>query len=94
MWINPPTKVTLQQPTLMLRGTQNDSTATLRIFDKAEAVVPGGPYPVEFSNTDPGTATVSPTLKAGYNKVCVWVAGGSPNVPESINCVPIAYLPP
>jgi hypothetical protein len=94
MWIDPPTKVTVQQPMLMLRGTQNDSTATLRVFDKNDAVVPGGPYPVEFSNTDPGVATVMPTLKAGFNKVCVWVAGGSPSIDESVNCVHIAFLPP
>jgi hypothetical protein len=94
MWIDPPTKVTVQQPMLMLRGTQNDATATLRVFDKTDAVVPGGPYSVEFSNTNPGVATVMPTLKAGFNKVCVWVLDGSPNVDESVNCVHIAYLPP
>jgi hypothetical protein len=94
MWINPPTKVTLQQPILNLRGTQNDSTATLRVFDKNDAVVPGGSVPVEFSNTDPGLATVTPTLKAGFNKVCVWVENGSPAIAESVNCVHIAYLPP
>jgi hypothetical protein len=93
MWIGPPTKVTVQQPMLMLRGTQNDNTATLRVVDKSDAVVPGGPYSVEFSNTNPGVATVMPTLKAGFNKVCVWVADGSPSVAESVNCVQIAYLP-
>jgi hypothetical protein len=35
-----------------------------------------------------------PTLKAGYNRVCVWVAGGADTVAESVTCQTIAYLPP
>jgi hypothetical protein len=34
------------------------------------------------------------TLKAGYNKVCVTVAGGNAfTLPESTNCTEIAFLP-
>jgi hypothetical protein len=40
-----------------------------------------------------GNATVTPTLKAGYNKMCAWVPSGSPDIPESVNCVELVYLP-
>ncbi len=86
-----PTHVTMQTPTLNLRGTPNDATATLRVFDKAGNAVAGMTYVPVFGTT--GSAQQMIVLKAGYNNVCIWVAGGAPDVAESINCVDIAYLP-
>jgi len=91
MFVNAPTRVTVQTPMLELRGTNNDATATLRVFDKAGNAVAGMTYTPVFGPN--GTAQLSPVLKAGYNNVCVWVVGGLPGVDESINCVEIAYLP-
>lgn len=91
MFVDVPTRVTVQTPILNLRGTNNDATATLRVFDKAGNAVAGMTYMPVFGPN--GTAQVSPVLKAGYNKVCVWVDDGSFDVEESINCVEIAYLP-
>ena len=94
MFVDPPLKTTDQHPTLMLRGQRDVNTTTFRVYDKNQVVVPGGPYEVIFSPTDPGLAEVVPTLKAGFNKICMWVEGGDLAVDESVNCVTIAYLPP
>jgi hypothetical protein len=95
MFVDLPTQTTTQMPAITLRGTPNDATATLRVFDKLGNPVagPGGvsTYTPTFGTT--GQASVMPTLKAGYNKVCVWVVGSGPGVDESINCQEIAYLP-
>jgi hypothetical protein len=95
MFVDLPPRTTNQMLGITLRGTPNDATATLRVFDKAGNPVSGpgnvSTYTPTFGTT--GQASVMPTLKAGYNKVCVWVAGGGPSLPESINCQDIAYLP-
>jgi hypothetical protein len=95
MLVDLPSRTTNQMLAITLRGTANDATATLRVFDKAGNPVSGpgnvSTYTPTFGTT--GQASVMPTLKAGYNKVCVWVSGGGPGVDESINCQDIAYLP-
>lgn len=94
MFVDMPTRTTTQMLPISLRGTANDATATLRVFDKAGNAVMGpltSTYTPTFGTT--GAAMVMPTLKAGYNRVCVWVAGGVESVPESVNCQDVAYLP-
>lgn len=94
MFVDLPTRTTTQMHPIVLRGTANDATSTLIVYDKAGNPVMGpvtSIYTPTFGTT--GQATVMPTLKAGYNKVCVWVAGGGVAVPESVNCREIAYLP-
>jgi hypothetical protein len=95
MFVDLDARTTNQMLGIALRGTPNDATATLRVFDKAGNPVAGpgnvSTYTPTFGMT--GEATVMPTLKAGYNKICVWVAGGGPSLAESINCQDIAYLP-
>jgi hypothetical protein len=86
-----PTFTTNQMPTLNLRGTASDNSATLRVFDKMGNAVANMTYMPVFGIS--GAAQQIVTLKAGYNNICVWVAGGMPTVAESINCVEIAYLP-
>ena len=86
-----PTFMTNQTPTLDLRGTPNDNSATLRVFDKTGIAVAGMTYAPVFGTM--GAAQQPVTLKAGYNNVCVWVAGGVPEVAESIKCIETAYLP-
>jgi len=94
MFVDLPTRTTTQMLEISLRGTANDATATLPVFDKAGNPVMG-PFASTYTPTfgTGGVAKVMPTLKAGYNKVCVWVAGGGPSLPESINCQEVAYLP-
>jgi hypothetical protein len=91
MFIDVPAWTTNQTPTITLRGTQSDNTSTLRVYDKLGNAVAGMTYQPVFGTN--GLATVTPVLKAGYNKMCVWVAGGDPTVPESVNCVELGYLP-
>ena len=94
MFVDLPTRTTTQMHPIVLRGTANDATSTLIVYDKAGNAVMGpvtSIYTPTFGTT--GQATVMATLKAGYNKVCVWVAGGGVAVPESVNCREIAYLP-
>jgi hypothetical protein len=95
IFVDLPAVTTNQMLGIALRGTPNDETAMVRVFDKAGNAV-SGPNSVSTYNLTFGTSggtTVMPTLKAGYNKVCVWVADGGPSLPESINCQEIAYLP-
>jgi hypothetical protein len=95
IFVDLPTVTTNQMLGIALRGTPNDETALVRVFDKAGNPVSGpnsvSTYPLTFGTS--GGTMVMPTLKAGYNKVCVWVAEGGPSLPESINCQEIAYLP-
>lgn len=89
-----PVKVTVQTPQITVRGKGGDNTSTLRVFDKNAVVVNNETHTPVFGGGDPSTATVMPTLRAGYNRVCVWVTGGLDSVPESANCQTVAYLPP
>lgn len=94
MFVDLPTRTTNQQQPIILRGTPDDATATLRVFDKAGNPVMGpigSTYTPTFGTT--GQATVMATLKAGYNRVCVWVDDGGQSVAESVNCQEISYLP-
>ncbi len=97
MFVDVPTKTANQMETFTLRGTPNDATSiTVRVFDKlGNAVVNSlngvSTYTPTFGTN--GSAMVTPTLKAGYNKMCAWVPNGSPDIPESVNCVELVYLP-
>lgn len=96
IFVDLPTHTTVQKPMIDLRGTPGDDTATLRVFDKAGNVVVDSTtgtasYKPTFGGT--GSAAVPAVLKAGYNRVCVWVAGGIDTIAESANCQTIAYLP-
>ncbi len=94
MFVAMPTRVTVQTPAITFTGSTSDSSATLRVFDKADNVVANMTYSPVFGGGSPASAQVMPVLKAGYNRVCVWVAGGADTVPASVNCQTIAYLPP
>ncbi len=94
MFVDVPTRVTVQTPPINLTGTMADSTSTMRVFDKANNVVANMTYTPVFGGGSPASAQLMPTLKAGYNRICVWVAGGIDTVPESVNCQTIAFLPP
>ena len=94
MFVDLPTRTTTQIYPIVLRGTPDDETATLRVFDKAGNPVMGpngSTYTPTFGGT--GQATVMATLKAGYNRICVWVDKGGPSVAESVNCQEVGYLP-
>lgn len=93
MLVDLPIKTTTQMNNISLRGLANDNSSTLRVFDTMGNPVAGNSYAPVFGTT--GSATVmNVVLKAGYNNVCVWVAGAAPDVDESVNCFSIAYLPP
>lgn len=91
MFVDLPTRTTIQIFSVSLRGTPNDQTSSMRVFDKAGLVVASMTYMPLFGTA--GTASQPITLKAGYNRVCVYV-GTDPSVPEATNCEEIAYLPP
>jgi hypothetical protein len=92
MFVDVPVKTSLQTGPITLRGLPNDASSTLRVFDRAGNPVDGATYTPVFGTT--GNATLMPTLKAGYNNVCVWVAGAAPDIAESVTCQEIAFLPP
>lgn len=88
MFVAPPTFVTTQMTNIALRGMPSTSDATLRVYDKAGNVV----SMVAPTFGTMGTATPSIKLTAGYNHVCVTVAGAALEL-EGNNCIDIAFLP-
>jgi len=90
MFVAPPA-VSLEQSTMLsVRGAIGDTTMAGQVLDRD-----GNPIST-FAPSYNGSGLASPTvmLKAGYNKVCVTVAGGNAfTLPESTNCTEIAFLP-
>lgn len=91
MWDVPDLFSTLQTPSLMLHGDTLD-VAKARVFTKDGDI--NDTQDANFGTS--GNAMVMPSLKAGYNNVCVTVSGGTPDImstPESTNCFETAFLP-
>jgi hypothetical protein len=55
-----------------------------------QGVPHAGPH-VAFDRS--GTATLTPTLSPGYNRVCVKLSKGSETDAPANACVDVAYLP-
>lgn len=90
MFVAPPVVSLDQTTTLSLRGAIGDTSMTGQVLDRD-----GNPI-ATFAPSFNGAGLANPTLtlKAGYNKVCVTVAGGNAfTLPESTNCTEIAFLP-
>ncbi|MEO8699551.1 MAG: hypothetical protein ABI867_05880 [Kofleriaceae bacterium] len=85
--------VATEYPTLNLRGTPNDQSSQLEVFDKNGNVVDNGHlYQPVFGPT--GMAMITPVLKIGYNHICVRVAGNvDATVQEGTNCIDLGYAP-
>ncbi|HEX3479542.1 MAG TPA: hypothetical protein VHT91_31180 [Kofleriaceae bacterium] len=80
--------VTTREPAMALVGTPGDELDA-RVLDD-QGVPHGGPH-IAFDRT--GTATLTPTLSPGYNRVCVKLSKGSETDAPANACVDIAYLP-
>jgi len=92
MFLAPPQVSLEQNTTLAIRGDVGDQTLVGQVYDRDDAAVPHG----DFSPQIGGNGQASPTfgLRAGYNKVCVSVAGGNAfTLPESTTCTELAFLP-
>ncbi|MEO8550136.1 MAG: hypothetical protein ABI678_09180, partial [Kofleriaceae bacterium] len=92
MFLAPPQISLDQNTTLAIRGDIGDQTLVGQVYDRDASAVPHG----DFSPQVGGNAQASPpfALRAGYNKVCVGVAGGNAfTLPESTNCTELAFLP-
>jgi hypothetical protein len=90
MFVTPPAVSLDQKATLSLRGAIGDMTMMGQVLDRDGNSV--STFAPAFIGS--GIATPAMTLKAGYNKVCVTVAGGNVfTLPESTSCTEIAFLP-
>jgi hypothetical protein len=90
MFIAPPAVSVDPKTALQIRGAIGDMTMTGQVLDRDGNSV--STFAPSFIGS--GTANPTMTLKAGYNKVCVTVAGGNAfTLPESTNCTEIAFLP-
>ncbi len=92
MFVTPAAVTTTQMTSLMIRGVAGDGTVQGQAYDRDGDPVTLGAFTPTFNGM--GLATSSLGLKAGYNKVCVWVKDGNPFLlDESVNCTEIAFLP-
>ncbi len=81
--------VTMREPAMLVVGTPGDELDA-RVMDDR-----GTPHAGPHIVFDPsGSATFTPTLSPGYNRVCVKLATGSESDPPANACVDVAYLPP
>jgi hypothetical protein len=80
--------VAMREPSMALVGTSGDELDA-RVLDD-QGVPHAGPH-VAFDRT--GSATLTPTLSPGYNRVCVKLSKGSETDAPANACVDVAYLP-
>jgi hypothetical protein len=80
--------VMMREPAMALVGTPGDELDA-RVLDD-QGVPHAGPH-VAFDRS--GTATLTPTLSPGYNRVCVKLSKGSETDAPANACVDVAYLP-
>jgi hypothetical protein len=92
MFVAPPVVSLDQVTTLVLRGAIGETTMTGQVIDRDGDTV--STFAPSFNGAGMTSSSTTQTLKAGYNKVCVTVAGGNAfTLPESTNCTEIAFLP-
>ena len=92
MFVAPPVVSLDQVTTLAMRGAIGETTMTGQVLDRNGDTV--STFAPSFNGAGMTSSSTTQTLKAGYNKVCVTVAGGNPfTLPESTNCTEIAFLP-
>jgi hypothetical protein len=92
MFVAPPVVSLDQVTTLVLRGAIGETTMTGQVIDRDGDTV--STFAPSFNGAGMTSSSTTQTLKAGYNRVCVTVAGGNAfTLPESTNCTEIAFLP-
>lgn len=92
MFLSPPQVSTSQGASVTIRGDLGDQTLVGQVYDRDDSAVSLGSFSPQIGGN--AQASSSFQLRAGYNRVCVGVAGGNAfTLPESTNCAELAYLP-
>jgi hypothetical protein len=87
---NTPTIVTTDNPMVTLNGTTDD-VIDAYVIDADDVPHFGEPMNLKFGPS--GTLMMTPTMLAGYNKLCVTLRPGTRGETLADTCIEIAYLP-
>jgi hypothetical protein len=75
-------------PSLHMLGEASSAVWTVSVIDIGNNTTSSSTF--TFGST---SATISPTLTFGYNRICVTPPSSNPGLVESANCIDMAYVP-